>query len=310
MRELPQLEGGFFLTDAGLETDLIFNHGHDIPAFAAHTLLATASGRSALEDYFHGFLDLARDLGTGFILDLQTWRAQRHFAGELGISPEELQQINQDAIEFGQSLKNRYQGNAEPILLNALIGPCGDAYAGDNSLSAKDAESYHSEQLDWFAADPNIDMVSALTLTSAEEAIGIVRATSAVNLPVVVSFTLETDGCLPTGLPLSEAIQKVDSATENFVGYYMINCAHPDHFRKTLADEPWLRRIRGFRCNASRKSHSELDACDSLDAGDPVELAEDYRKLRDSVPWANVFGGCCGSDLRHVTEIAKALQTS
>ena len=309
MGELPQLRGGFFLTDAGLETDLIFNHGHDIPSFAAHTLLASAKGRLALETYFRGFLDLARDCGAGFVLDLPTWRAQRHFASELGISPSELQGINQDAIEFGQHLRDQYKDNTEPILLNGLIGPRGDAYAEDTALSADDAESYHSEQLGWFA-EFGIDMVTALTLTSEEEAIGIVRATSAANLPVVISFTVETDGRLPTGSPISEAIQNTDSATDGFASYYMVNCAHPEHFRDTFTDERWVRRIRGFRCNASRKSHAELDASESLDAGDPFELADDYRKLRDLLPWANVFGGCCGTDLKHVTEIAKALQVS
>ena len=309
MRDLPQLQGGFFLTDAGLETDMIFNRGLDLPAFAAHTLLASANGRSALETYFRGFLDLARDCGAGFILDLPTWRAQRHFADELGISPAELQSINRDAIEFGQRLRDEYKDNTEPILTNGVLGPRGDAYIGSTTLSAADSESYHSEQLSWFA-EGNVDMVTALTLTSEEEAIGIIRAALNANVPVAISFTVETDGRLPTGSLISEAIKNADSASGGFASYFMINCAHPEHFGETLVDEPWVRRIRGFRCNASRKSHAELDASEYLDAGNPVELANDYRKLRDSLPWANVFGGCCGSDLRHVTEIAKALHAS
>lgn len=306
MRVLPQTEGGFYLTDAGLETDLIFNQGLEIPVFAAHTLLASNRGRIALEAYFRGFLDLAKEVGAGFILDLPTWRAQRHFAPELGVSPDDLRNITREAVAFGRNLMDEYRSNAAPVLLNGLIGPCGDAYAQSSSLSAEDAEDYHSEQLGWLA-EFDVDMVSAMTITSVEEAIGIGRASAGAKLPVVISFTVETDGCIPTGPPIQEAIQHTDSATNSIASYFMINCAHPEHFKGSLRDEPWARRIRGFRCNASRKSHAELDASEFLDAGDPVELATDYRALRNALPWTNVFGGCCGSDLKHVREIAKIL---
>ncbi len=306
MSELPQMSGGFFLTDAGLETDLIFNHGHEIPAFAAHTLLSSPDGRQALDRYFQGFLELAKSHQAGFVLDIPTWRAQRHFASELGVSVSQLRDANDEAIAFGKSLKDQHQDSVSAIVLNGVIGPCGDAYDGTQSLDAADAQSYHREQIGWFA-ESDVEMITALTLTSADEAIGIVRAAATSDIPVVVSFTVETDGRLPTGLPLDEAIQQVDAATENYAAYYMINCAHPDHFSSALSDEPWLRRIRGFRCNASRKSHAELDASETLDAGNPTELAQDYLKLKATLPWANVFGGCCGSDLRHVTEIANVL---
>jgi S-methylmethionine-dependent homocysteine/selenocysteine methylase len=304
---LPQLDGGLFLNDAGLETDLIFNHGIDIPEFAAHTLLSDQEGRAALRSYMEGFLTLARDTGAGFVLDTQTWRAQSHFSEELGQDTAALREANQMAVEFSAGLRNEFASNAGPIVINGLIGPRGDAYAPEQEIAAGEAQRYHSEQLGWLA-ETDVDMVTALTFTQSDEAIGVVRSATELGLPVVVSFTVETNGNLPTGQPLAEAIATVDEATESAAAYFMVNCAHPDHFAARMSDESWAHRIRGVRCNASRMSHAELDESEVLDDGDPGELAADYGRLKDAMPWMNVFGGCCGSDLRHVAAIASALQ--
>ncbi len=304
--ELPQLSGDFFLTDAGLETDLIFNHGIEIREFAAHTLLPESKGRDALANYFRGFLSLAREKDAGFILDSQTWKAHMHWAEDLGATDEELREANRDAIAFITGLRDEFSGNAKPVVLNGVIGPRGDAYAPEEEIAAHEAEAYHFKQIEWLAKT-EVDMVTALTFTQSDEAIGIVRAAQAADLPIVVSFTVETDGNLPTGQPLKDAIAAVDEATESGAAYFMLNCAHPDHFTHVLEDGDWSRRIRGIRCNASRKSHAELDQSETLDDGNPVELGSQYEAIREKLPWLNVFGGCCGSDLRHVTEIAQAL---
>ncbi len=303
---LPQLDGGLFLNDAGLETDLIFNHGVDIPEFAAHTLLANEAGRAALTGYMEGFLALARDTGSGFVLDTQTWRAQPHFSDALNQSRAELRDANRIAVEFAVGLREKFSTNSGPIVINGLIGPRGDAYLPEADIAIAEAERYHGEQLGWLA-DTEADMVTALTFTQSNEAIGVVRASESLGLPIVVSFTVETDGRLPTGQPLGDAITSVDDATGAAAAYFMVNCAHPDHFAHLLVDADWARRIRGIRCNASRQSHAELDECEVLDDGDLAELAASYRQLKDALPWLNVFGGCCGSDLRHVTEIARSL---
>jgi len=303
---LPQLDGGPFLTDAGLETDLIFNHGIEIREFAAHTLLDDAAGRAAMTHYFRGFLELARLTRSGFILDSATWKAHSHWAADLGASAEELRHANEEAVGFAVELRDRYATRNLPVVISAQIGPKGDAYAPDGQISAAEAEDYHAEQLRWLAAT-DVDMVSAMTYTQSSEAIGIARAAKAADLPIVISFTVETDGRLPTGESLQSAIETVDATTGNVPAYYMINCAHPDHFAGVLTDEPWLRRIRGLRCNASRKSHAELDESEHLDCGDPFELGEQYRALISQMPWVNVLGGCCGSDLRHVTAIVDAV---
>lgn len=304
--ELPQLSGDLFLTDAGIETDLIFNHGIEIREFAAHTLLPDPRGRKAVANYLRGFLSLANEYDAGFVLDSQTWKAHMHWADDLGANEQELHRSNSEAIAFISKLRDEFSANRKPIVLNGVIGPRGDAYAPEARLAAADAEEYHSKQIAWLA-ETNVDMVTALTFTQSDEAVGVVRAAQSAGLPIVISFTVETDGRLPTGEPLDEAIHAVDEATSAAAAYFMVNCAHPDHFSHVLGDSQWARRIRGLRCNASRLSHAELDECEVLDDGDPVELADQYKTIKNTMPWLNIFGGCCGSDLRHVAQIAKAV---
>jgi S-methylmethionine-dependent homocysteine/selenocysteine methylase len=304
--ELPQMNGDLFLTDAGLETDLIFNHGIEIREFAAHTLLPEARGREALANYLRGFLALSNEHDAGIVLDSQTWKAHLHWATDLAANEQELQETNKEAIAFIAGLRDEFAANSKPIVLNGVIGPQGDAYAPEARLAAKEAEEYHSKQIGWLA-ETEVDMITALTFTQSDEAIGVVRAAQSAGLPAVISFTVETDGSLPTGQPLGEAIDAVDKATDGAVAYFMVNCAHPDHFFDVLDGSEWTRRIRGLRCNASRLSHAELDECEVLDDGDPEELADQYKALATRMPWLNVFGGCCGSDLRHVARIAKAV---
>lgn len=294
------------MTDAGLETDLIFNHGVEIREFASHTLLVESPGRYALTRYFRGFLWLARQWNTGFVLDSPTWRAHSHWAEALQSSERELEEANREAANFIADLRDEFASNRGPIVLNGSIGPRGDAYTPEIGIGADEAREYHAQQIGWLARS-EIDMVTAMTFNQASEATGFVLAARDAGLPVVVSFTVETDGCLPTGQPLGDAIREVDSATNRAAAYFMINCAHPDHFHHVLEDAAWLRRIRGLRCNASRCSHAELDESDTLDIGDPDNLASLYRELVTAMPWVNVLGGCCGSDLRHVTAIADAV---
>ena len=306
--ELPQLAGALFLTDAGLETDLIFNHGIALREFAAHTALDDAVGRAALTRYYRGFLSLARAYRTGYILDSPTWKAHPRWAADLGTTAEALREANRTAVNFVAELRDEYADGGPPIVLNGVIGPNGDAYAPGGAIGAAEAERYHARQIGWLA-ETDVDMVTATTFPMAAEAIGFVRAARAAGLPAVVSFTVETDGRLPDGQPLAEAIGEVDDATDAGAAYFMVNCAHPDHFTDVLDGSRWSRRLRGFRCNASRCSHAELDAAETLDAGNPLELGQLYRALVGRMPWVNVLGGCCGADLRHVTAIASAVQS-
>ena len=302
---LPQLSGDLFLTDAGLETDLIFNHGIEIREFAAHTLLPDPTGRAAIERYFEGFLGLARETNAGFILDTVTWKAHRHWASALGETPEELRAANHDSVALAAVLRDRAK-NPQPVVLNAVIGPRGDAYRPERKIGADEAEHYYAEQLEWLA-ETDADMVTGLTFNQASEATGLVRAARTAGMPVAISFTTETDGRLPDGQPLRDAIEQVDSETNDETSYYMVNCAHPDHFADALAGG-WAQRIRGIRANASRLSHAQLDEATEIDTGDPHELGALYADLARRLPWLNVFGACCGGDLRHVAEIVRVLK--
>lgn len=302
---LPQLER-LFVTDAGLETDFIFNRGIDLPLFASIALLRDEAGRSALDDYFRSFLDLAHRLGTGCLLESASWRASPDWAPKLGLGLDELDRLNRDSVEMLKALKDEYQAKGTPVVVSGCIGPRGDGYDPGAIMTLEEAQAYHARQAEALAsAGP--DLLSAITMTNANEAIGIALAARRLGVPVVISFTVETDGRLPTGDTLAAAIGAVDAATGGYPAYYMINCAHPTHFADAIeSDEAWAKRIGGVRANASRCSHAELDAMTELDAGDPDELAELYRSLRERLPGLNVLGGCCGTDIRHVRAIAES----
>jgi homocysteine S-methyltransferase len=302
---LPQLDRPF-LTDAGLETDILFNKGIDLPHFASITLLSSEEGRRALEAYFVGFIELAARMQCGLILESATWRSSPDWAGPLGLSQEELDALNRAAIEMLLELRDPWRGAVPDIVVSGCIGPRGDGYDPGRIMSAEEAEDYHRHQAG-ILADAGADMLCAITMTNIPEATGIARSAQVLGAPVAISFTVETDGRLPTGDSLAEAVAAVDEATNRYPAYYMINCAHPTHFASVLAPgAEWTSRVRGVRANASRCSHAELDAMTELDMGDPAELAAMYGALRERVPTLNVLGGCCGTDLRHISAIAEA----
>jgi S-methylmethionine-dependent homocysteine/selenocysteine methylase len=306
-KALPQLEGGLFLTDGGIETTLIFHQGLDLPAFAAFVLLADDAGTNELRRYYAPYVALAREQGVGLVLESPTWRASRRWAAELGYDEQRLDELNRKAIGLMEELAADARARGAPVVISGCIGPQDDGYNPTAKLSASAAQDYHAGQIATFA-DTAADMVTAITMTYADEAIGLAQAARAAELPVVISFTLETDGRLPSGQGLGDAIAQVDEATDAAPAYYMINCAHPTHFERVLdTDEAWPARIRGLRANASTKSHAELDEAEELDEGDPVDLGARHAALRDKLPQLNVLGGCCGTDHRHVQEIIRGL---
>jgi S-methylmethionine-dependent homocysteine/selenocysteine methylase len=307
---LPLLSERLFLTDGGLETTLIFHEGIELPYFAAFDLLRTPEGVQALRRYYARHAAIAEANGLGFILESPTWRASADWGQKLGYSEAALAAINRKAIALMVDLREGCESPGSPMVISGCVGPRGDGYDPGHKMSADEAEAYHAVQIGTFA-ETEADLVTAITMTYADEAIGITRAATRSGMPVVISFTLETDGRLPTGQSLKDAIAAVDAATGQAPLYYMINCAHPTHFAHVLASgEPWLARLRGLRANASKRSHAELDAAPELDAGDPIELGAEYRALRRQLPRINVLGGCCGTDHRHVQAICAACISS
>ncbi len=302
---LPQLGQITFLSDGGIETSLIYDDGLELPYFAAFDLLRNHEGYAALRRYYHRYISIARTKDAGFILESPTWRASPDWATRLDYSMEELDDLNRRAISLMQELREEFEVPLSPIVISGCIGPRGDGYDPGAIMSAEEAERYHQRQIRTFA-DANVDMVTAITMTNINEAVGIVNAAKAARVPVAISFTVETDGRLPTGETLALAINTVDTATERAPVYFMVNCAHPSHFTDVLEqDGAWTSRIKGVRANASRCSHAELDAMTELDPGNPGELALQYLELKNRLPGLRVLGGCCGTNQHHIEEISK-----
>jgi len=303
--QLPQLGDDTFLTDGGLETTLVFHQGLDLPYFAAFHLLKNPEGSAILSRYYHDYCRMARERGLGFVLESATWRASRDWGARLGYDSAALAEMNRRAIQLLSDIRDGYQDAGSPMVISGCIGPRGDGYDPGEPMTADQAQAYHAEQIETLSGT-DADLVSAFTMTNIPEAVGITRAAAAAGIPVVISFTLETDGRLPSGDSLQQAIEMVDAETDAGPAYYMINCAHPSHFQKVLEGEAWPGRIRGVRANASRMSHAELDQAEELDDGDPAELGIQYLALQARLPHLNVLGGCCGTDHRHVEAICRA----
>ncbi len=299
----PPESADLFLAYTGMETDLIFNKGVELQGFASYPLMETAEGRELLKGYLKDLIALGSETDTGVILESPTWVANRDRGAVIGYSPNELKRLNQDAIAMMAAL--RAESDHAPTVISANIGPREDAYAPEAQMSPEEAEHYHTEQLS-VLAETDVDVISGYTLAYPSEAIGIVRAARRFGLPVVIAFTVETDGRLPTGASLQEAISQVDDATDSYVAYFMINCAHPEHFSSVLENAPWMQRIKGIIANASRCSHAELDEAEELDDGNPTELGRQLSDIRRRFPHIQVLGGCCGTDMRHMKEIATA----
>ncbi len=294
-----------YLADGGLETTLIFRDGLDLPEFSAFPLLSSEDGMSHLDRYFRPYLDTAERNGMGFVVDTVTWRANPDWGARLGFDLYALYEINTRSVDYASRLATSRPGLT--TVVNGVVGPRGDGYVVEQTMTVEEATFYHSLQAQAFAA-AGAQMMSALTLTYAEEAIGVVEAAKAAGLPVVISFTVETDGRLPSGQALGAAIDQVDRATDGAAAYFMVNCAHPTHFAPVLqTGEPWVGRVQAVRANSSTMSHAELDAATDLDRGDVRGLALHYRELAQVLPNLRLVGGCCGTDHEHIAALADEL---
>lgn len=302
---LHALRSTGFITDGGMETSLIFLQGLDLPHFAAFPLLDDEGGRSALAEYYAPYLVLATDRGLGMMLDTPTWRANPDWASLVGYNRDALDRINRDAVAFVQQIAGSLEGH--PVVVNGAIGPRGDGYVVGSTMTVAEATNYHALQVRALS-EAGVDLVTATTMNYVEEALGVAHACEDVGVPFAIGFTVETDGCLPSGQTLRSAIEQVDAETAP--EYFMVNCAHPTHFSHVFGEGgAWLARIAAVRSNASTMSHAELDEADELDRGDIPGLLDEYRALRSVLPELRVVGGCCGTDHEHIAEISRTLLT-
>ncbi|MFO1036495.1 MAG: homocysteine S-methyltransferase family protein [Geminicoccaceae bacterium] len=302
---LPQFGPELFMCDGGLETTLVYEQGIELPEFTAFPLVQTESGRAVLRRYLDPYVAVARERGVGLLLNTPTWRAHGAWGERLGYDPDALAAANRDACRFLLALRDELAGSVR-LVIGGCIGPRGDGYAVGQRMTPEAAADYHAPQIAALR-EGGANFIAAMTLTYAEEAIGAVRAAQKQGIAAVVSFTVETDGRLPSGESLREAVEQVDAATEGAPAYFMVNCAHPSHVAPAFAEGgAWLGRVRGYRANASARSHAELDASTSLDRGDQQDLARRCADLRRHLPQLTIVGGCCGTDHETVAAIVDA----
>jgi homocysteine S-methyltransferase len=311
------------LADGGIETDLIFHRGQDLPHFAAFVLLDTDEGRELLREYYRPYLDIAGEAGTGLVLETPTWRASPRWFSALDRESSDLDRVNRAAVRLLQGLRDERQD--VDVLVSGCLGPRDDGFVAATMMDEQAAQDYHRPQVEALHA-AGADRVTAMTVAYPAEAVGIVRAAQAAGIQSVISFTIEADGRLPDGSTLAHAIQVVDDATDREAAFFMVNCAHPSHITLALGppapdgsvvddavpdddgDRTWLSRVQGVRANASTRSHAELDAAEDLDEGDPATFGRQMAWLHAQVPSLQVLGGCCGTDHRHVRAVAQAVK--
>ena len=286
---------------AGTGTDLIFHHGIDLPGFASFPLVDDPKARPILQMQMRELIATAGTAGFGAILDTPTWMANRDRAAPLGYGAADLERINRDAVALMAEVRD--DANSDDVLLALCLGPSRDPYTKDAPLSVEAARDYHAAQIA-SVRESGIDLVNAYTFNQVPEAAGAVLAAADADLPVALSLVVETDGCLDNGLPLDAAIAEIDAATDGAAAYFMVNCAHPDHFGPALSGNP---RLKGVVANASRCSHAELDEATELDDGNPAELGGQIARLVAENPALRVIGGCCGTDMRHLTQMAEKI---
>src|SRR4029078_5846468 len=292
-----------FIADGGIETHIIFNMGVELPHFSAFPLNDSAAGADVIRSYYRDYLPVAQAARRSFLFATDSWRASADWADRLRYDRTMLKQNNATSVALCAELADEFAAAGVASAIAGVIGPRRDAWQYDAGMTVAEGCDYHSTQVEAFAGTAATSL-HAYTLTNTPEAIGIARAAERAGLPVVLSFTVETDGALPGGKSLGVAIAEVDEATGGYPAYYMINCAHPRHFARELRNRgPWVGRIGGLRANASAKSHAELDASPEIDIGDIAELAEEHAELLPSLPNLQLIGGCCGTDHRHIAAI-------
>ncbi len=308
LRPLPSLDGPLYLTDGGMETTLIFHQGFDLPEFSSLMMMRTPEQRAAIAGYAETYFEIAKSAGLGMVIETATWRASPDWTTRIGFDGlDDLESANRTAIDVIADVRDRARYGDTDIIVSGCVGPRGDGYDAGELMSADQAEAYHAWQVG-ILSGTRADVVTGMTMTNIPEAIGLARAAKAAGTRSVIAFTVETDGRLPTGDTLDRAIAEVDAATHAAPEYYMVNCAHPIHFAASLQLPPGLRsRLRGVRANASKCSHAELEVMETLDEGNPLELGSEIWAVSKAHPNLRVFGGCCGTDDRHVAAIANAL---
>jgi S-methylmethionine-dependent homocysteine/selenocysteine methylase len=306
MRDFPpRLENKFYLTEGGTETDVLYKWGFELPEFAMFPLLDDPKADQVIRDIYRRYFDVAEKHDTGMLIVGHDYRASPDWGAKLGYTPEGLADMERRTIGFLDSIRREYEDRVSDVYIAGGVGPRGDAYGTGGGITEAEAEDYHSVQLTTLKSTP-ADMAIALTINNIAEAVGIVRAAESIDIPIGISLTLTTEGRLGSGPTLRDAIETIEEKTNGAAAWFGTNCSHPLEFASALADDgPWRDRLRYVRPNAAKMDKVALCKLGHLEDGDPVELGEQMGGVARRFPRADILGGCCGTDERHLGEIAK-----
>lgn len=302
-----QQDGVLYLTEGGQETELMYKHGHDLPEFAMYPLLDRPDAAADLRDMYRRVFEVAVRHQCVPMVGGLDYRASPDWAARLRYSREGLAEMQLRAIEFLREVATPFMSQLPRVMIAGIVGPRGDAYALNRTITAAEAEDYHGVQLETLKR-ANVDVVSAMTFNNVAEAVGLSRAATRVGLPIVLYFTLDGTSRLKSGPSLREAIAQVDAeAGDARPDAYGVNCSHPDEFMPALEPGDWIRRIRSFRPNAARMEKQALCQIGHLVDGDPPELGSQLGALARHYPHVDIWGGCCGTWDTHLDQIAAAV---
>jgi S-methylmethionine-dependent homocysteine/selenocysteine methylase len=303
----PQREGIYFLTEGGQETEIQYRYGHDLPEFAMYPLLENTKAKSDLKAMYSQVFDVAAEHGFAVMISGLDYRGSPDWGKKLGYSRQGLADALEQSIVFLREVAQPYIGQISAILIGGQVGPRGDAYSLNRSITAQESEDYHGFQLEVLKR-MEVDFVWGATFNGIPEALGLARAAARMALPLTISFTLDSNHRLKSGPSLKEAIEAVDAeAGDAKPAFYGINCSHPIEFEPALEPGDWVQRIRSLRPNASAKDKGELCSIGHLEEGDPADLGRRIGTLSERYPHIDIFGGCCGTWARHLGEIARAV---
>lgn len=299
-----QTAGHYYMCEGGTETEVMYKHGFSFPHFAVFELLKDTKAVAALKRMYQDYFEVVAKHNMSALVGGLDYRASPDWGALLGYSAEGLADINHQSIEFLRNIAVDYSNNIENILIQGLIGPRGDAYETNHSITEAEAQDYHSVQLQTLKS-ANVDLATAMTFNNVPESIGVARAAVEADVPLCISLSLDGSSNLNSGPSLAEAITTIDAATDSSVAFFMINCVHPLEYEPALADEQWITRIRGVRPNASVMDKLSLCTIGHLEAGNPTELGKQMGDLMQRYPHMDICGGCCGTWDTHLDQIAE-----
>lgn len=297
-------EGRFYLSEGGTETELMYKYGFELPEFAMFPLLNNPDAVSKMREMFRSYLEVVAVNGMCALMGGLDYRASPDWGERLGYSPEGLAEANHHALAFLREIADEYTTDIQEILIQGVIGPRGDAYERNETITENEAEDYHSVQLKTLK-EADVDLALAMTFNNIRESIGVARAAAKVGVPLAISFIVNSESKLDTGQSLGEAIATIDAETNHAPEFYSVNCCHPIEYEPAIESYDWINRVRGVRPNASKRDKIALCQLGHLEDGDPVELGQQCGDLARRYPHMDIWGGCCGTWDNHLNEIAK-----